>query len=519
MNFLSRIRAAAKVSGQILTLPADKLTQNSHAGIGVKMLSGEWEGGESSRFRQLRSTRLVAQDTDLNNGTREALMSEARNLCQNFPVAGAILERFADYCVHPSAKVKFFTTDSDWNEAAADYWANWTRTCDAQGDMTFQQMLRVGIKSMKRDGDVFFHKESDEIGTPKLRAVEGDRVTTESGFLSPAYYLAQASNQAREVGGVMVDARGRKVGYTVCDRNGFGGFVNPHKIVAGEIFHYYSPSRFEAYRGVTAFHTVLNDFRDLKETHDAEKVAAKLASFQTILERNASGAAKGPQAFAEGTEDNAENVQKLEEVAPGLKRYMAQGEDLTMFMSERPSEGWRWFIAHLIRGAAIGLHLPYEFVWDMSGLNGTSVRLASKQAERTFAAEMDNLELRVIDPTVAWVISSAMESGRLPRNAEWYFYKAQRPAHPTVDAGRESAANINELNAGVRTEDSICEEQGNDGYDVRVARAGEVKHRLALAREIVEANPEIPFQQALALMGGANIGPTYGMQQPAPTPK
>lgn len=33
--------------------------------------------------------------------------------------------------------------------------------------MTFQQMLRVGIKSMKRDGDVFFHKESDEIGTPE----------------------------------------------------------------------------------------------------------------------------------------------------------------------------------------------------------------------------------------------------------------------------------------------------------------------------------------------------------------
>ena len=46
-----------------------------------------------------------------------------------------------------------------------------------------------------------------------------------------------------------------------------------------------------------------------------------------------------------------------------------------------------------------------------------------------------------------------------------------------------------------------------------------MKHRLALAREIVEANPEIPFQQALALMGGANIGPTYGMQQPAPTSK
>jgi hypothetical protein len=100
------------------------------------------------------------------------------------------------------------------------------------------------------------------------------------------------------------------------------------------------------------------------------------------------------------------------------------------------------------------------------------------------------------------------------------FFQAQRPSHPTVDVGRESSANLAELNAGVRTEEMIANEGGNDGYDLRVIRKAEVTHRIKLAREIVAENPEIPISQALAMMGGANIGPTYGMMPavaPAPS--
>ena len=519
MKYLERLRAAAKVSRQLLTLPAAAFSGTNNE-VAIKMLTGEWEGGENTRFRRKRTTRLVAQDTDLNNGTREAIMSEARKLEQNTPIPGSILNRFGDYCVHPQAKVKFYTSDHEWNERAADYWANWTKQCDATGDMTLPQMLRVCVMSAKRDGDVFLHKEMDASGMPKLRGIEADRVTNVTGeyggYLN--YDFQKDSNEARTVGGIKIDRQGQRVGYIVCDRTGFGTFVNPRTIAAGEILHYRNPTRFESFRGVSAFHSILNDLQDLKETKEAEQLAQKIASSHTLIERTARGSASGIQAFADGATDNADNVQKLEDMAAGIKRYMSHGDSLEMFSSTRPDEGWRWLIEFLIRGVSQGLHLPFEFTWNLAGLTGTSVRLVSKQAERTFNSEIDNLEQRVIDPLVAWVISDAMESGRLPRSAEWFYYRAARPSHPTVDVGRESAANLNELNAGVRTEEQICTEQGLDSYDVRTARAGEVQHRITLARALVDVNPEMQFQQALAMMGGANIGPTYNMQ-PAIAPQ
>lgn len=517
MKLIDRIRAAAKVSGRILTLPVASIEDTTNNGAAIKLLSGEWEGGENSRFRRTRNVRLVAQDTDLNNGTREAIMSEARKLCQNTPIPGAILTRFGDYCVHPQAKVKFFTSDHEWNDLASDYWHNWTRACDATGEMTFPQMLRVGIISAKRDGDVFFHKEFDEGGNPRLRGIEADRITN-AKFGATSFDIPMPSNVAREVGGVLVDGRGRKTGYIVCDRTGYGTFKNPKTKEASEFLHYRNTTRFESFRGVSAFHSVLNDLQDLKESKEAEQLAQKIASSHTLIERNATGSAMGPQAFSDGATDNAGNVQKLEDMAAGIKRYIAHGDSLEMFASTRPDEGWRWLIEFLIRGTSIGLDLPFEFTWNLSGLTGTSVRLVSKLAERTFNGEMDNLEQRVIDPTVAWVITHGMDTGRLPFNPEWYFYRAARPSHPTVDVGRESSANLSELNAGVRTEEQICSEQGLDSYDVRTARAGEVQHRIDLARALVSKNPEMQFQQALAMMGGANIGPTYNMQ-PAIAPQ
>ena len=481
------------------------------------MLSGQWEGGQNSRYRRNRSTRLVAHDTDLSGGTREFIMGKARLLSQNTPLPGAIVRRFADYCVHPGAVVKWTTSDHEWNERATDYWASWTRNCDATGEMTLPQILRAAIIAAKTDGDTFLHKEFDAAGMPKVRGIEADRITNARGG-SVSTDIPQASNTRRDVGGVIVDAAGRKVAFTVCDRSGYGSFINPQERSASEFLHYHSNGRFESYRGVSAFHAVINSLDDLKESLEAETLAQKIASSHTLLERTATGAAgQGiPNAFGTGETDNAGNVRQLEDMASGIKRYMTSGDDLTMFSSPRPEDGWRWLIEFLIRGVSLGLHLPYEFTWNLAGLTGTSVRLVSKLAERTFNAEMDNLEHRVIDPLVAWVITDAMETGKLARNPEWFFYQAARPSHPTVDVGRESAANLAELNSGVRTEDQICREQGLDSFDVRVARAGEVTHRLALARAIVEANPEVPFQQALALMGGANIGPTYGMQQPAP---
>lgn len=511
MNLLARISAAARVSKNLMTLPASALREGTLNEAGVKFLSGQWEGGENSRFRRTRTTRLVSQDTDLNNGTREFIMSKARQLRQNTPLPGAVLRRYSDYCVHPEALVQWTTSDYDWNEEMSDQWAAWTKTCDATGENTLPQILRILVESAKCDGDAFIHKEFSG-NEPKIRGIEGDRITNAKGG-SVGYDTPAPSNVARDVGGVWVDASGRKVAFTVCDRTGYGSFTNPRQRDASEFLHYHGASRFESYRGVSAFAAVINALDDLKETLDAEQLAQKVASSHTLLERNATGAQQGPMALADGATDNAGNVQQLEDMAAGIKRYIAHGDDLTMFSSTRPEEGWRWLVEFTIRGISLGLHLPYEVVWNLSGLTGTSVRLVSKMAERTFNAEMDNLERRVIDPLVAWFVADRMERGLIRRNPEWFYYKALRPAYITADVGRESSANLAELNSGVRTEESICREQGWQGFDVRVKRASEVRHRIELASAIAdESGGALTMKEVLAMMGGANVGPTYNMQ-------
>lgn len=513
MNFSTRIKLAGTIAKNLLTLPGSALAETTYNGAAIKMLSGEWEGGQNSRNRRTRSTRLVSQDTDLNNGTREFIMSKARNLCQNTPLPGAILRRYADYCVHPQASVQWFTSDHDWNEMMQDRWAVFTRSCDATGEMTLPQILRTLVESSKKDGDSFLHKQTDDSGMLKLRGIEADRITNSKGG-TIGYDLPSPSDELRDVGGILVDAQGRKIAFTVCDRNGYGQFVNPKRREASEFLHYHSNSRFESYRGVSAFAPVINALDDLKETLEAEQLAQKVASSHTIIERNATGGNQGPQVFSEGQEDNAGNTAKLEDMAAGIKRYIAHGDDLSMFSSSRPEEGWRWLVEFTIRNISLGLHLPFEIVWNLSGLTGTSVRLVSKMAERTFNSEMDNLERRVIDPLVAWFVTNEMQSGRIPFNAEWYFFQALRPAYITADVGRESVANLNELNAGVRTEESICAEQGYLGVDVRMKRAAEVRHRIKLAQEIAnESGGEFSTKEIVAMMGSANVGPTYNMQQ------
>ncbi|NBR87395.1 MAG: phage portal protein [Verrucomicrobia bacterium] len=515
MNIIERLRVAARVSRNLMTLPSAALAPGTYNEAGIKLLSGEWEGGQNSRLRRSRRTRLVSHDTDLNYGTREFLMSKARSLRQNTPLPGAILRRYADYCVHPQAMVQWITGDHDWDMQMQDAWAAWTRTCDATGENTLPQILRTLVESSHCDGDAFLHKERDGEEL-KVRGIEADRITNAKGG-TVGFDNVLPSNVPRDVGGVWIDAQGRKRGFTVCDRTGWGAFTNPRYVDATEFLHYHHSERFESYRGVSSFAAVINSLDDLKETIEAEQLAQKIASNLTILERNALGAKMGPQALADGATDNAGNTQKLEDMAAGIMRYMAHGDDLSMFTSERPAEGWRWLVEFTIRGISLGIHLPYEIVWNLSGLTGTSVRLVSKMAERTFNAEMDNLERRVIDPLACWFACDQMERGLIARNPNWMFFQALRPAYITADVGRESSANLAELNAGCRTEESICREQGWQGVDVRTARAGEVRHRIQLATQISEeTGGALSMKEVLAMMGGANIGPTYGMQSPAP---
>ena len=76
-----------------------------------------------------------------------------------------------------------------------------------------------------------------------------------------------------------------------------------------------------------------------------------------------------------------------------------------------------------------------------------------------------------------------IEKGNLPRTEGWWRGAWVFPAHPTIDVGRESAANLNENRQGLKTAADIYAEQGKDFSEEFRQIAAEARLKLDLAEE------------------------------------
>jgi len=285
--------------------------------------------------------------------------------------------------------------------------------------------------------------------------------------------------------------------------------------------HVFDPDRFDANRGVTQFHTALNRARSLKQTIDSEQSGVLANSKIALLFKTFRGGGPAPgiaNAFGTSQTDGLGNTITTEPVGDAAIQYMFPGEDVQAHMPNRPSPAWQGFVEFLIREIAVGLDLPVEFVWMMSGA-GPAVRMISKQAERTFNGAMDILELKFLHPACAWVTLWDMAEGNLPQNEEWFKFYFPRPAHISIDAGRDTSSNLAELDAGANTIENIAREQGTTAEALRISRMVEAKALLENAQALAEEF-DIPLDTALNLLGRPNASkaqPTTTDPQPNPT--
>lgn len=457
-------------------------------------ITGQWEGYEINRYRNRPFRRLRSQDADLDLGTREGLMSEARSLAQTFGIVESILSKFANYCVGP-CRAQWYTSDRQWNKLAEKNWETSCQLIDYTGTHDMQALARLAVMSYLRDGDIFSIK-TVENGFPQLQAIEADRVTNaKNGQVNV--------DTDNIVGGVILNSRGIPIKYRVCERNRFGIYVNPEDVPRQKMLHLFSPTRVDAVRFVTAFKTALNHLRDIKETLAAWKTSVKAHSKISFIVKNLLGQpGPGVELFPES--DNGgegAGTAKVEEIGDGIIQYLMRGDDIQTLAAPFPPEQAVNLVMLLIRDISIGVGLPFEFVWNMAGLGGPATRMMSTQAQRTFEAHQNTLERRFLNPTCSWVTSVSMfETKRLPFHPEWYKFKITRPPHTTIDVGRESVANLAEHQRGLMSGRKIAEERGEDIIDdVHENREREASDLLERATRLSKASGR-PFELCLSLI-------------------
>jgi lambda family phage portal protein len=431
-----------------------------------KLVNFSYDAVKYTRERKGPSALSGAEDYH-SNYDRVELMKRARDLAENVGLVRSILMKFAS---HTAANISYQarTENPEVNTEVEAYWAEWWDKCDLTTRHTGSTLMQVAMMSMLRDGDFLFVLVRDKDGNLKIQGIEADRL----GDPFKVYTSLDL------IGGIHIDRdTGAPSAYDIYNRSIGDFYTYQTTIPSSQAFHLFDPLRIDQYRGISAFHTAINDCTDIYDIINFEKMAAKNASSQAgIVKRNNNNASD--LSSLTNDEDLNGNTIKLEAIESGKISYLEPGEDIVFPDGpSRPSGAFAEFHKILLRNICLGLGIPYSFAVDPSAMSGPTARLEMQQAGRTFRRYQKLLDDKVLRPIKNIVIADGVARGLIENNVGSRTTRGifNFGANVSIDLGRESASAISEFKTGLRTAADIYAERGQDFESAMRQRAIEAK--------------------------------------------
>lgn len=459
-----------------------------------------YEAARIGRARQ-NATRAgtITSNTPLNSSDRLQLVWEARDLDMNDPFIHGLLDKFAHYVIGARIQIEVITGDRDDDLQLEDYLYECMENCDLTERSKYSDYCRLILRSIIRDGDfgLALHQVPDPcpyFSRPqtfiKFQACESDVI---GGY---HYWI-----EHNVVSGVEFDpATGKVLFYRIYPRNNYGFYSADYSSIPAHQFIFLPyRQRTDQYRGVSALASAITTARDIKEILENEKFGVKWATSWAGFVKTAPGdaAAANPEMVYQsqvpfgalptvgaGGNPNLTSI-FYQDFKPGQIGYLAPGESIETAKTDRPSQTFSGFLALLYRQVCVSLGVPFGFAFDTSALGGTVARLESMQAKRTFewwqAFLNDNLHQRYFRACIANGITTGRlrlkSLARMPR------ISVSAPAHPTVDVGRESRANVTEYEAGLKSFSDIAREQGQNPRELVERMANDAQLLIDTAKQ------------------------------------
>lgn len=405
-----------------------------------------------------------------------AMISDGRYIYSGSGMVSGAVRKRADYVVGAAWNPLYIGPDSTFRDATKPLIARWANLCDVRGGVHDWRMgLRLASMCMDRDGDVFAIKRITPEGSPRIQWLEAHRIGSPTLGYSGVQTVPKTPETAGYEGmfvsaGVIMDDDMRPVGYNVLPPSAerfrdYKWNIFP----ASDVVHFYDPEWHSQARGIPSVIRAVLDWYDLGETREAEKIGIKARSSIAYVEKNSTG--RGPTTGLGGSVKNDGEPQS-QTIARGLIRYIKSSGDITSLDNNKPGEAWQNFMEYITRGAFAGMDLPYEFAWDASKLNGTSVRSMVGQVQRS----VDNRIAVMHKPAMQllqWVVAVYMARGYIPFTADWWNWDFSTPPKFSVDIGRDSQNRREDFNVGIRTLSDIVGEDGGDVESHCRARASD----------------------------------------------
>lgn len=388
-----------------------------------------WDATQDSVGRNAVVVVPAATDAkkEFTSGDRKTLLRLARYLRDNLGVTAGIITEMSRYSVGSNVMLQAQTTDENWNEQAEEYFRGWSESADITGRYSFGQLVDLWCQAMVGEGEVFAVKANvqDEI---KLQTILSHAIDWKSDDYTD---------------GIRYDSFGRPTRYRMAS----GRTLN-----AAAVRHIMEP-RPNRLRGVPGIAHAANNLFDLRDILSFEKQGVKLNSaIAAVVKRANSSNSSGNRFLGHANKFVQEDtILTLEQVLGGAQiPQIGLQDDVKIHQSDKTSPTFQGFLEWLIRDMAVGFGMPYEFVWSAEKLQGTAQRFIMSKAQRRFEQIQTTFEPHITD-IYRTVISRAIEAGQLPFNQQWGRCEWIWPKAATVDFGRESREERENIKAGIKS--------------------------------------------------------------------
>lgn len=437
------------------------------------------------------------------------LIDACRYLYTRFPAINGAIEDKVNHVIGNGWGAQYDGANEDWGRKAENWLYDYSRICDARGQPYGLPMnMHTGGVALLRDGEFFIHKFKNPDGYPLQQWLEAHRIGARNG-IELTYFDAKVRN------GIAYNVYGRPIAYHFLGESE----QDDQWILARDITHVFDPKWFSQGRGVSPLANALLDWLDVMDCRTNEKFAQRLFSALALKNKTETGLPTAHERHfgKTGTTKTAANGAKTEELVTtfergGIRFLKIGGEELEAFNAQRPTLNQQAFEQSVLRGAFRGLNWSYEQAYDGSKLGGAGVRRDIASNQRS-AERMQQVLYPAWYNLHGWAVACAIQLEILEPDVDWFRWTPQLPAKLTADAGRESAADIEEYKIGFQTLRKITAKAGDWWLDIREQREKEVDDLLTRARRIAK-NHEMDVMAAANLIEQRSANPPAATPQP-----
>ena len=391
--------------------------------------------------------------------SRTALISASRNLYKNNGIVKGAIDMKAEYAVGKAFSYKSLADNPDHAALYTNFIHGFYKIATTTGH-NFHSLLYTISTALDVDGDAFILLTRTSTGFPKLQFIRANRISSpKNGIIATGPYKGLHCHD-----GIIYNKYASEFAYWLDSDDP----ANSRIIPASSLLHVADVDYLSTSRGEPLFAHALREFQYLDDINSSELGAMKIASQIALIEKSETGT---PDLSSLVTTPNPDGGINILSTGDKQIRYLKSDASLDTLRFERPSPNYLAYHTRLLHTILAGVGIPYDIVMTPDS-NGVGNRVSLAKFDATVRDRTTLLE-EIAHKLISYALATAITRGDLPATHNWHSMLFSKPKRPSVDLGRDSAAQLNEYNAGIKNLTDICAENGIRLEDHLATRATE----------------------------------------------